>query len=43
MIGMVKMVFDENFTKYEWKGENKYGDPNDPGIWKYIEKGTRTN
>lgn len=37
-----KMIFDKNFKSYVWKGENKYGDPNKPGIWRYIEKGTRT-
>ena len=36
-----EIVFDENFNNYIWKGENKYGDRDDPGIWKYIEKGLR--
>ena len=36
-----EIIFDENFDSYIWKGENKYGDPNNPSIWKYIEKGTR--
>lgn len=36
-----EITFDENFSQYEWKGENKYGDPKNPGIWKYVEKGKR--
>ena len=36
-----EIIFDENFSQYEWRGENKYGDPNNPGIWKYVEKGLR--
>ncbi len=36
-----EMVFEEGFDAYVWRGENKYGDPDDPGIWRYEEKGTR--
>lgn len=38
-----EIIFSEDFDEYVWKGENKYGDPNNPGIWKYIEKGRRIN
>lgn len=37
-----EIVFDEDFNGYLWKGENKYGDPENPGIWKYVEKGVRS-
>lgn len=37
-----EILFDESFNKYIWKGQNKYGNPNDPSIWNYIEKGHRT-
>ena len=36
-----EMVFSEDFNEYTWVGENKYGDPNNPSIWRYIEKGQR--
>ncbi len=36
-----KIVFEEDYNAYTWKGKNKYGDPNKPSIWNYIEKGTR--
>ncbi len=36
-----EISFDESFNKYVWKGENKYGDPREPSIWKYVEKGSR--
>ncbi len=36
-----KIMFSEDFQSYEWKGENKYGDPNNPSSWKYLEKGVR--
>lgn len=36
-----EIIFSEDFSEYTWKGENKYGDPNNPSIWKYIEKGFR--
>ncbi|MCB0489437.1 MAG: hypothetical protein KDC99_13235 [Cyclobacteriaceae bacterium] len=36
-----EISFDDKFSQYEWKGENKYGDPKNPGIWKYVEKGKR--
>ncbi|MEM7380222.1 MAG: hypothetical protein AAF361_03375 [Bacteroidota bacterium] len=36
-----EIVFDKNFDTYTWKGENKYGDRNDPSIWRYIETGKR--
>ncbi|NAY91917.1 hypothetical protein GTQ34_08305 [Muricauda sp. JGD-17] len=36
-----EMIFSDDFSSYEWKGENKYGDPDDPGIWRYVEKGVR--
>ncbi|RDY61721.1 hypothetical protein DX873_06115 [Flagellimonas nanhaiensis] len=38
-----EIVFDESFKSYIWTGENKYGDPKDPGIWKYVEIGSRIN
>ncbi len=37
-----EIVFNEDFDEYTWTGENKYGDSNNPSIWKYIEKGLRT-
>jgi len=36
-----EIIFDENFKSYIWTGENKNGDPNNPSIWKYVEKGSR--
>jgi hypothetical protein len=36
-----ELVFNENFSEYVWKGQNKYGNPDTPSIWKYVEKGTR--
>ena len=36
-----EIVFSKDFNEYIWKGENKYGDPNNPSIWRYIEKGSR--
>jgi len=36
-----EMIFSKDFKSYEWKGENKYGDPNKPSIWRYVEKGKR--
>ncbi|MEM7087272.1 MAG: hypothetical protein AAF489_13875 [Bacteroidota bacterium] len=36
-----ELIFNENFNEYTWTGENKYGDANNPSIWKYIEKGVR--
>ena len=36
-----EIIFSEDFNGYTWEGENKYGDPNNPSIWKYIEKGFR--
>ena len=36
-----EIIFDENFNEYLWVGENKYGDSNNPSIWKYVEKGLR--
>ncbi|MEP0987822.1 hypothetical protein [Ekhidna sp.] len=36
-----QLVFNKDFSTYVWTGENKYGDPKDPSIWKYVEKGTR--
>lgn len=36
-----EIIFDGSFNKYEWKGENKRGDPNNPSVWKYIERGYR--
>jgi len=35
--GVIQFV--EGFTSYTWKGENKYGDPDSPSIWKYTEIG----
>ncbi|MEW7292816.1 hypothetical protein [Aquimarina sp. 2304DJ70-9] len=37
-----EIIFDESFNEYIWVGENKYGDPNSPSVWKYVEKGLRT-
>lgn len=39
--GFGEIIFTKDFNEYTWKGENKYGDPNNPSIWKYIEKGFR--
>lgn len=36
-----EIIFDENFREYIWTGENKYGNPDNPRFWKYIEKGFR--
>ncbi len=36
-----EIIFDRNFNKYTWIGENKSGDPDKPSIWKYTEKGVR--
>jgi len=36
-----EIVFNKNLDAYTWNGENKYGDANDPSIWKYVEKGVR--
>ena len=36
-----ELIFSKDFNEYTWKGENKYGDPDNPNIWKYIEKGSR--
>ena len=36
-----QITFSENFNEYTWRGENKYGDPNNPSVWKYIETGFR--
>lgn len=36
-----EIIFSKDFNEYTWKGENKYGAPNNPSIWKYIEKGFR--
>jgi len=36
-----ELTFDENFDTYIWKGENKYGDSENPSVWKYIERGSR--
>lgn len=38
-----EISFDDKFSQYEWNGENKYGDPKNPGIWKYVEKGKRVD
>ena len=35
------LEFGEDFTSYTWTGENKSGDPSNPNIWRYIEKGER--
>ncbi|MEQ8906250.1 hypothetical protein [Ekhidna sp.] len=37
-----EMVFNENYNGYIWKGKNKYGDEDNPGIWEYVEKGSKT-
>ena len=36
-----ELVFSKDFKSYVWKGENKYGDPNKPSIWRYTETGKR--
>ena len=36
-----ELIFEADFSAYTWNGENKYGDPADPGIWTYVEKGRR--
>ncbi len=36
-----EIIFDEDFNGYIWTGENKYGDPENPGVWRYVEKGSR--
>lgn len=36
-----EIIFDEKFNEYLWVGENKYGDPNNPTVWNYVEKGLR--
>ncbi len=36
-----EIIFNENLDAYTWNGENKYGDANDPSIWKYVERGVR--
>ncbi|MEM9548067.1 MAG: hypothetical protein AAGA77_18950 [Bacteroidota bacterium] len=36
-----EMTFSEDFKNYTWKGENRYGDPNDLGIWRYVETGQK--
>ncbi|GAA4277937.1 hypothetical protein [Aquimarina mytili] len=36
-----EIIFEEDFNTYTWTGQNKYGDPKNPSIWKYIEKGSR--
>ena len=38
-----ELVFNEGLSRYTWKGRNKYGDPDSPSIWNYIEKGTKIN
>jgi len=35
------LIFNEDFSGYVWEGQNKYGDPEKPKIWTYVEKGTR--
>ncbi len=36
-----QLVFAEDFNSYIWKGENKYGDADNPSIWRYVEKGRK--
>ena len=36
-----QLVFAEDYRSYEWKGENKYGDVDNPSIWRYVEKGKK--
>ncbi len=38
-----ELVFDKDFNGYIWKGQNKYGDRDNPSIWNYVEKGTKIN
>ncbi len=36
-----QLVFSDDYQSYEWRGENKYGDPDEPSIWKYLEVGQK--
>ena len=36
------LTFEEDFNGYSWSGENKYGNPDEPSIWRYLEIGKRT-
>ena len=36
-----EILFKKDLESYTWKGENKYGDPENPSIWKYLETGKR--
>jgi len=36
-----ELIFNDNFNEYVWKGQNKYGNPDKPSIWEYVEKGVR--
>ena len=36
-----EIVFYQDYQSYEWKGENKYGDRANPGIWRYTEVGKK--
>lgn len=36
-----ELVFDKDFNAYTWIGENKYGDRENPNVWKYKELGSR--
>ena len=36
-----QLVFAEDLQSYQWRGENKYGDPNEPSIWRYLEVGKK--
>ncbi|GAB4243967.1 MAG: hypothetical protein Tsb0034_21990 [Ekhidna sp.] len=35
------ITFQADYNSYVWKGQNKYGDPENPGIWVYTETGAR--
>ena len=36
-----ELIFNHDLSTYVWKGQNKYGDPDKPSIWKYVEKGAK--
>ncbi len=36
-----ELQFNEDFSAYEWKGVNKSGNPDDPSIWEYTERGRK--
>lgn len=36
-----EILFNENLNEYTWKGENKYGDQDNPSVWRYTEIGSK--